>query len=570
MVDAAPPKDYLLQCGIYSGVEMLDRAQRYESAYQGFRWSIPAEFNVAVACCDRWAADEPNRTALLRYAPGAALLPISYGELSRLSDRLALALRLRGIQRGDRVAILLPQSAETVVAHLAAYKLAAIAVPLAALFGPDALRYRLQTAGTKAIVTDADGVAKLAEIRADLPELATVLCSDGPSGFAEGLREAMAAQAGVTFTVEPTGPDDPALMIFTSGTTGQPKGALHGHRVLLGHLPGISFTHAPFPEPGARVWTPSDWAWAGGLLNALLPSLYHGVPVVFGPFRPFEPEAAFAVMAEAEVRHAFLPPTALKMMRSVTAPRQRFDLKLRSIGSAGESLGREAFGWSRTVLGVTANEFYGQTECNYVIGSAEAAGVSRAGAIGKPIPGHRVAVIDAGGGEAPVETLGQIAIRRPDPVMFLGYWNDPAATAAKFIGEWMTTGDQGIRDRDGYIRFVGRDDDVITSAGYRIGPAEIEDCLIGHPAVALAAVVGKPDRLRTEIVKAFVLLKPGHAASEALAADIRRHVRTRLSAAEYPREVAFVDEIPLTTTGKVIRRLFRERVVAEASMDLAG
>ncbi len=310
---------------------------------------------------------------------------------------------------------------------------------------------------------------------------------------------------------------------------------------------------------------------AGGLLNALLPSLYHGVPVVFGPFKPFEAEAALALMAEAEVHNAFLPPTALKMMRGVSRPRDRFDLRLRSIGSAGESLGREAYDWTRTALGVTANEFYGQTECNYVVGSAERLGVSRAGAIGKPIPGHRVAVIDARGREAcrPRRSARSPSVS-PDPVMFLGYWQQPEATAAKFLGDWLMTGDQGIRDRDGYIRFVGRDDDVITSAGYRIGPGEIEDCLIGHPAVALAAVVGKPDPLRTEIVKAFVVLKPGHAPSDALAADIKRHIRTRLSAAEYPREVAFVDAIPLTTTGKVIRRVLRDQAIAEATTGRAG
>jgi acetyl-CoA synthetase len=543
---------------------MLDRPGRYELAYRGFRWSVPPFFNIAQSCCDRWAETDPGRAALIPYRPDRPNLPpVTYGALKRRSDALAQALRHRGVGRGDRVAILLPQGSEAVVAHFAAYKLAAIAVPLAALFGPDALRYRLQASGATALVTDAAGLDKIAVIRSELTELATVLCSDGPAGFAEGLAEAEAAFPAPA-AAAPTRADDPALMIFTSGTTGQPKGALHGHRVLLGHLPGMAFTHAPFPDPGARVWTPSDWAWAGGLLNALLPSLHHGVPVVYGPFRPFDPDAAFALMAATGVRNAFLPPTALKMMRSVPEPRARFDLSLRSIGSAGESLGRAAYHWARDVLGVTANEFYGQTECNYVIGSSDGIGVTRPGAIGKPIPGHRVAVIDADGREAPDETVGDIAIRRPDPVMFLGYWRQPEATAARFRGDWLVTGDQGIRDRDGYVRFVGRDDDVITSAGYRIGPGEIEDCLIGHPAVALAAVVGKPDPLRTEIVKAFVTLRPGHAASEALAGEIRRHVRTRLSAAEYPREIAFVDEIPLTTTGKVIRRVFRDRVAVEA------
>ncbi len=530
----------------------------YEALRSAFRWSIPARFNIAAACCDRWAAAEPDRQALIRCDAAGGLTAISYGELKRESDRVAHALHARGVRRGDRVAVLLPQGAETIAAHFAAYKLAAVALPLAALFGSDALRFRLAEAGAKAIVTDAAGVAKLAAIRAGLPDLTTALSLDGPTAGAEGYHEALRPWS-EPFVAEDTGPDDPALMIFTSGTTGQPKGALHGHRVLLGHLPGFAFTHTPFPSPGDRLWTPSDWAWAGGLLNALLPSLYHGVPVVFGPFRPFVPEEAFDLMARAGVRNAFLPPTAVKMMRSVVNPRARFDLALRSIGAAGESLGREAFEWAKAELGLPVDEFYGQTECNYVLGSSAALGVSRAGAIGKPLPGHDVRLIDGEGREVPPDALGQIAVRRPDPVMFLGYWNQPEATAAKFLGEWMTTGDQAVRDRDGYIRFVGRDDDVIISAGYRIGPSEIEDCLLGHPAVALAAAIGKPDPLRTEIVKAFIVLKPGYAPSDALAAEIRTFVRTRLSAAEYPREIAFVDAIPMTTTGKVIRKALRER-----------
>jgi acetyl-CoA synthetase len=536
---------------------MLARAESYEALVRSFRWSIPARFNIALDCCDRWARTEPTRPALIRRDATGAITPIAYGALKADSDRLAHALRARGVRRGYRVAILLPQSAETAIGHLAIYKLAAIAVPLAVLFGADALRYRLRTSGAKAILTDGAGLAKVAEIAGDLPALTTILCTDGPSGSAEGLREALGERRD-PFVAEDTAADDPALMIFTSGTTGPPKGALHAHRVLLGHLPGVSFSHEFLPQPGDRLWTPSDWAWAGGLLNVLLPGLYFGVPVVFGPFQRFDPETALALMAETGIRNAFLPPTAVKMMRSVERPRQRFDLKLRTLSSAGESLGREPYEWARVELGMTINEFYGQTECNYVLSSCAALGVSRAGAIGKPVPGHGVAVIDGEGRPAPRETLGQIAIRRPDPVMFLGYWQQPDATREKFIGDWMTTGDQGITDGDGYIRFVGRDDDVITSAGYRIGPSEIEDCLIGHPAVALAAAVGKPDPLRTEIVKAFVVLKPGVAPSDELAEEIKLFVRTRLSAAEYPREIAFVGDLPMTTTGKVIRRALRD------------
>ena len=534
---------------------LLRRAATYEDLVASFSWDIPARFNIAVACADRWAAREPARVALIGYDAAGVGTTTSYSALKALSDRLAHALYARGIRRGDRVALLLPQSVEVTVGHLAAYKLGAIAVPLAALFGRDALRYRLAMSGAKALITDAAGWSKVAELRADLPDLGVVLCIDGQAGAAEGWHEALAPHTGPFGPVE-TAPDDPALMIFTSGTTGPPKGALHGHRVLIGHLPGFAYTHEFLPQSGDRVWTPSDWAWAGGLLNALLPSLYYGVPVVFGPFAPFDPEAAFRLMVKAEVRNAFLPATALRMMRAAA---RIPPLHLRTIGSAGESLGRETYEWARTALGITVNEFYGQTECNYVLGSCAALGITRAGAIGKPIPGHRVAIVDDGGKSASAEVAGEIAIHRSDPSMFLEYCQDPVATAAKFRGEWMLTGDLGIADADGYVRFVGRNDDIITSSGYRIGPSEIEDCLATHPAVALAAAVGKPDRLRTEIVKAFVRLKPGVSPTLQLAEEIRLFVRARLSAAEYPREIEFVDEIPLTTSGKVIRRGFRDQ-----------
>jgi acetyl-CoA synthetase len=290
-----------------------------------------------------------------------------------------------------------------------------------------------------------------------------------------------------------------------------------------------------------------------------LPSLHFGVPVVSRRFDKFDPEEAFALMARRAVRNAFIPPTALRMLRSAPSPQGRHALALRTVGSGGEALGAETLEWGKAALGLTINEFYGQTECNLVLASSALLGVSRPGAIGKPVPGHDVAVIRADGSVAPPGEVGQIAVRRPDPVMFLQYWGRPEATADKFVGDWMTTGDQGVVDGEGFFSFVGRDDDVITSSGYRIGPGEIEDCLIGHPAVALAAVVGKPDPVRTEIVKAFIVLKEGLAPSDTLASEIQNFVRTRLSAHEYPREVSFIDAMPMTTTGKVIRRLLRER-----------
>jgi len=535
---------------------VLPHAREYAALYRSFRWQIPARYNIGVDVCDRWAEVDAARTAIFNVQADGKVEEVNYRELREASNRLANALAARGIGRGDRIAILLPQGPAVAVSHIAIYKLGAIALPLAMLFGVEAISYRLRDSGARALITCAQGLSKLAVVREVAPDLEFVCSIDGAADCAEDFN-GMLARAASDFTPVSTTADDPALMVYTSGTTGPPKGALHAHRVLLGHLPGIEMPHEFLPQPGDRFWTPADWAWAGGLLDALLPALHYGVPVVAQKFEKFDPEAAFALMAKMDVRNAFIPPTALRMLRS--APRPKASIKLRSVGSGGEALGAETYEWGKATLGIAINEFYGQTECNLVLASCAAIDVSRPGAIGKPVPGHNVAVIRPDGSQCAPGELGQIAIRRPDPVMFLQYWGKPDATCEKFIGEWMTTGDQGITDADGYFQFVGRDDDVITSSGYRIGPTEIEDCLIRHPAVALAAVVGKPDALRTEIVKAFIVLKSGHAPSDVLAADIQGFVKTRLSAHEYPREVAFIDEMPMTTTGKVIRRLLRQR-----------
>jgi len=529
----------------------------YQQLVASFQWRIPARFNIGVAVSDVWAATDPDRPAILDLR-GGALETLTFGALAERSNRLAHALMLAGVARGDRVAILLPQMAEVVVAHVAIYKLGAVALPLASLFGVDALEYRLADAGVRALITDAPGLAKVASIRANLPQLDILISTDGPDGAALGFDQ-MVELGSPTHLPADTGPDDPAMMIYTSGTTGPPKGALHAHRVLLGHLPGVQFPHEGFPKPGDRFWTPADWAWAGGLLNVLLPSLYFGVSVVARRFDRFDPEAALHLMSHLQVRNAFIPPTALRMLRAIHAPGRRYNVDLRTLASGGESLGAETYAWGREAFGLTINEFYGQTECNLVLASNNAMGVSRAGAIGKAVPGHVCDVIRPDGSRCEADEPGQIAVLRPDPVMFLGYWNNETATEAKFIGDWMTTGDQGRRDGDGYVFFFGRDDDVITSSGYRIGPGEIEDCLLRHPAVEIAAAVGKPDAIRGEIVKAFIVPKPGFQPSADLAADIQAFVRTRLSAHEYPREVAFIDRLPLTTSGKVIRRELRAR-----------
>ncbi|VTU37004.1 Acetyl-coenzyme A synthetase [Variovorax sp. PBS-H4] len=533
----------------------------YRKARQDFAWRLPHRYNMGVDVCDRWARTEPDRLALVHAKANGEVARFSFLDLLHASNRLANCMRAHGVKTGDRVAILLGQSPETAFAHVATYRLGAIAVPLFSLFGEEALEYRLRDSGARLLLTDRQGAAKIAAIRERLPELSTVLVA-GESGewppATLGLESELSVQC-TDFEPVDTAADDPALIIYTSGTTGKPKGALHAHRVLPGHLPGVEMSHGGRIEASDLFWTPADWAWIGGLLDVLLPALHHGVPVVAHRFDKFEAAGAFGLMSRLGVRNVFLPPTALKMLRTQPDPRKRWDLRLRSVASGGESLGGEMLAWGREALGVQINEFYGQTECNMVVSSCAEWFEAKPGKIGKAVPGHDVQVVATDGQMLPAGSIGQIAVRRGDPVMFLGYWNNPGATAEKFVGEFMLTGDQGCMDDDGFIRFVGRDDDVITSAGYRIGPGPIEDCLLGHPSVHMAAVVGVPDAERTEVVKAFVVLAEGVWPSEQLTRELQHHVRTRLAAHEYPRLVDYVDALPMTTTGKVIRRALRDR-----------
>jgi acetyl-CoA synthetase len=328
--------------------------------------------------------------------------------------------------------------------------------------------------------------------------------------------------------------------------------------VLLGHLPAIEFYHEYFPKPGDRHWSPADWAWAGGLLDVLLPSWHYGVTVVAHRPKKFDAERAFDVLARHRVRNTFLVPTMLKMMRAVGDPRSRWQLALRSMFTGGEAVGEEVIHWAREALGVTPHEGFGQTEANLVLGNCSLLMPVKPGSMGRPIPGHVVDVVDDGGRPVPAGEIGEVAVQRPDPVMFLRYWNNDAATREKFVGDWALTGDLARKDADGYFWFVGRKDDLISSGGYRIGPGEIEDCLQGHPAVALAAAIGAPDPVRGEAVKAFVQLREGVQGTPRLAGELQAHVRTRLSAHEYPREIEFIETLPVTTTGKVKRADLRQ------------
>ena len=531
----------------------------YDDLCKRFKWSIPLRYNIGADACTKWAEQDPGRLALIQVGHDGKASNYTFGQIHETSNRFANLLRSVGLAPGDRVGVLLPQAPETAMAHIGIYKSGCIAIPLFSLFGAEALQFRLADSGAKVVVTNSEGAAKLFEIRDRLPDLQAVFTTEGALSGTMDLHRELAGHSN-DFTAIDTAAEDPAVIIYTSGTTGQPKGALHAHRVLLGHLPGVEISHNLFPQEGDRMWTPADWAWIGGLFDVLLPAWHHGIAVVAHRFQKFTPEAAFQLLQDFEIRNTFLPPTALKMMRSVANPERRWSYRLRSVASGGETLGSELLDWGRRSFGLTINEFYGQTECNMTVSSCTDLMPIRAGSIGRPVPGHRVAIVDDQGAVVNAGATGNIAVLRPDPVMFLQYWNNLGATEQKFIGDWLLTGDLGAMDGDGYIRFVGRNDDVITSAGYRIGPGEIEDSILQHPAVKMAAVVGAPDSQRTEIVVAVVVLHENQQPGEALKREIQEHVKVRLAAHEYPREIFFVDELPMTTTGKVIRRELRDTV----------
>ncbi|ODT37933.1 MAG: AMP-binding protein [Lautropia sp. SCN 70-15] len=537
----------------------------YEALHAGFRWQVPARTNIAELCCARWARS-PGRTAIVFDRGDGRVETTSYRDLHRAANRLANALAALGVKRGDRVAIVLPQRPETAVAHFAIYRLGAIAMPLSILFGPDALQYRLENSEAVAAIVDAGHLEAVRAARPDcLRHLIAVGPAGGPGANGELDWDSLLARGSDRFAPVRTQAADAAVLIYTSGTTGPPKGALIPHSAIIGNLPGFVASQDWFPLEGDVFWSPADWAWTGGLMDALLPTLYFGMPIVAGAGR-FGPERACELIERHRVTNAFLFPTALKMMmKHDPTPGRGRSLALRAIMSAGESVGATLFDWCRDAFGLSVNEMYGQTEANYIVGNSALRWPARPGSIGRPYPGHRVALIDDAGRELPPGELGEVAVNRfdrhghPDPVFFLGYWRNEPATRAKLAGDWWRTGDLATMDADGYLWYGGRADDMFKSAGYRIGPSEIENCLVQHPAVGNAAVVPKPDPERGNLVKAYVVLAPGREAGDALVAELQQHVRGKLAPYEYPKEIEFIDELPMTTTGKVQRRVLRLR-----------
>ncbi|MFC3110446.1 acyl-CoA synthetase [Undibacterium arcticum] len=563
---------------------------QYASLYREFRWHVPDSFNIAQACCTRWAND-PSRAsdiAIHYESESGQTATLSYAELQAEANRLSNVLRRLGVQCGDRVALILPQRPEVAIALMACFQIGAIAMPLSILFGPDALEYRLQNSESVIAIVEQSCQPSIDAIRAQCPALQQIVLVDdafahtAPADTGGGANtsndsdtsdnidtppllhwHSAMAQASSSFAAVDTAASDPAILIYTSGTTGAPKGALLPQAALIGNLTGFVASQNWFPQEHDVFWSPADWAWTGGLMDALLPALYFGKPIV-GYRGRFSAETAFQLLEKYAVTNTFLFPTALKiMMKTVAAPRDQYDLKLRAIMSAGEAVGDAVFNWCQSALGVTVNEMFGQTEMNYIVGNSAGQWPAKPGSMGRPYPGHRVAVIDDDGAIVAPGVTGEVALNRldiqgdPDPIFFLGYWKNPQATSAKYTGDWCRTGDLASMDDDGYLWYQGRADDMFKAAGYRIGPSEIENCLVKHPAVANAAVVPKPDRERGNLVKAFVVLTAGVQGDAQLIKELQAHVRGKLAPYEYPKEIEFIDALPMTTTGKLQRRVLR-------------
>lgn len=537
-------------------VMLIKRASTYREVYDSFRWNLPTHYNIALDVCDKHAAD-PRRLALIYERPDGNIEQFTFRQIQSHANRLANTFAHFGLKRGDRILIYLGQNPATAVTHVAAWKGGMVSVPTSLLFGIDALVYRLETSGARVLVTDRSGYETALAAKTRCPTLERILLVDGKEEGAPSFWETI-ERASDTFETVLLDPNTPAMINFTSGTTGWPKGALHGHRTMLGHMPGFEFTFDFFPQQGDVMWSPADWAWLAGLMDVIMPAWFHGVPVVAYRATSFDAEQAFHLIGKHRVRTALLTPTMLKMMRQVRDPVARFDPKMRSVMSGSESVGKEILEWSGKTLGIQVNEAYGQTECNFVIGNCSLVMTPKLGSLGRVLPGHEAAIVDGQGNPLPMGEVGNLAFRRPDPVMLLEYWKDPNATAEKFAGDWLLTGDLAACDEDGYYWFHGRADDVISSSGYRIGPSEIEDALVRHPAVTMAAAIGVPDPVRTEAIKAFIMLADGWTSSDELAEEIRLSVRSRLAKHEYPRVIEFVDKLPMTATGKILRRELRE------------
>ncbi len=538
----------------------LPVGESYEDICRKFSWQIPEYFNIADAVCDRWA-DDTTRIAMTHENLDGSVKNFTFAEIKRYSNQFANLLNCLGLEQGDRALVLLTQSPECAISHVACFKSGIVSCLASVLFGPDAIQHRLTSTNAKVCITNKANLSKVQNIRGACPSLEHIVVVDDDSpSHALSLWRSIADQNDTFDNVE-TLSEDTAWISFTSGTTGQPKGVLMPHRILLGNKPLFEYYYDYGPREGDTLWSPADWAWIAGLINILLVGWYSGCRVVSTDMEGFNAEAAFRILGQHDITVSLLTPTVLKLMRQIDSEESP-ELQLRVVLSGGEAVGKELALWADDRFGLTISEGFGQTECNGMIGTNPRLMAVRHGSLGKAMPGSVCAIVDDDGNEVERGVQGNIAIKRPHPAMFSGYLNNPEATEGKFINDWMITGDLGEQDEDGFLWFHGRTDDVITSSGYRIGPTEIEDCLLKSPAVQLAAVIGVPDETRTELIKAFIVVSENTDPTDALAESLKELVRENLAKHEVPRSIEFVDSLPMTTTGKIMRRTLRDQEVA--------
>ena len=538
----------------------LPVGESYEDICRKFSWQIPEYFNIADAVCDRWA-DDTTRIAMTHENLDGSVKNFTFAEIKRYSNQFANLLNSLGLEQGDRALVLLTQSPECAISHVACFKSGIVSCLASVLFGPDAIQHRLTSTNAKVCITNKANLSKVQNIRGACPSLEHIVVVDDDSpSHALSLWRSIADQND-TFDNVKTLSEDTAWISFTSGTTGQPKGVLMPHRILLGNKPLFEYYYDYGPREGDTLWSPADWAWIAGLINILLVGWYSGCRVVSTDMEGFNAEAAFRILGQHDITVSLLTPTVLKLMRQIDSEESP-ELQLRVVLSGGEAVGKELALWADDRFGLTISEGFGQTECNGMIGTNPRLMAVRHGSLGKAMPGSVCAIVDNDGNEVERGVQGNIAIKRPHPAMFSGYLNNPEATEGKFINDWMITGDLGEQDEDGFLWFHGRTDDVITSSGYRIGPTEIEDCLLKSPAVQLAAVIGVPDETRTELIKAFIVVSENTDPTDALAESLKELVRENLAKHEVPRSIEFVASLPMTSTGKIMRRTLRDQEVA--------
>jgi len=544
---------------------MLLRSNNYDDLYSNFRWEIPKFYNIAADTIDK--NEFSHRIALINFLSDGTTENWSFLDLKRSANKLANAFDALNVPNNARVGIILGQCPETAIAHMACFKSGKISIPLFNLFGTDALFYRLQNSKASVVICDKIGLVKILEIFSSLPDLLSIICIDQETDGDNVLSfNKLLEKSSDNYLTKKTKADDPALIIYTSGTTGGPKGALLPHQSLLGHLPGVELPHEFLSslEPVTDLfWTPADWAWIGGLFDVLLPSWHFGIPVVSYRSQKFDPEFTFYLLSRLNIRNTFLPPTALKMMKVFNPTKTKKKLQLRTVGSGGESLGEDLLEWGKSVIGVGINEFYGQTECNLTISNSGILMPRKQGSIGKPVPGQEVKIISKNGefiNEPGID--GEIVVKYNTPVAFLRYWDNEKETQKKVVDGWLFTGDFAFKDDEGYFYFKGREDDIINTSGYRVGPSEVEDCILSNVNVEMVAVVGVPDSVRGNIIKAFIIPKDKKnilTQNITLKKSIQNDVKSKLAYHEYPRIIEFVEELPMTTTGKIIRKDLRER-----------